>query len=222
MKSKISEVGKAGAAHGRPQQASNSKTIAITRRESKHSREGATSIVDRHTSTPPRRRLAASSHAFDRQTAGGMWLNRYSQHPSPSSSPAPQRRPSHLAPAPLPHRPGIANRSSSLSLYTNGSTDSLPAAARYPPAHSNLRNQLDASPVDNVPHPLDVLRDILAPVQSDSLSSDTPARHAANIDFGELSLQEFADAPSSSDQPSEQPSIEECMLVRPRSSWSPT
>ncbi|KAG9668859.1 putative GARP complex subunit, partial [Aureobasidium melanogenum] len=138
-----------------------------------------------------------------------MWLNRYSQHPSPSSSPAPQRRPSHLAPSPLPHRPGIANRSSSLSLLTNGSTDSLPAAARYPPAHSNLRNQLDASPVDNVSHPLDVLRDILAPVPSDSLPSDTPAHQSVNFDFGELSLQEFADAPPLSDKSSEQPSVEE-------------
>ncbi|KAI4716282.1 Vps52-domain-containing protein [Aureobasidium sp. EXF-10727] len=138
-----------------------------------------------------------------------MWLNRYSQHPSPSSSPAPQRRPSHLAPGPLPHRPAIANRSSSLSLLTNGSTDSLPAAARYPPAHSNLRNQLDASPVDHVSHPLDVLRDILAPVHSEPIFPDAPDLHGADIDFGELSLQEFADAAPSSDQPSEQPSVEE-------------
>ncbi|KAG9878870.1 putative GARP complex subunit, partial [Aureobasidium melanogenum] len=111
--------------------------------------------------------------------------------------------------SPLPHRPGIANRSSSLSLLTNGSTDSLPAAARYPPAHSNLRNQLDASPVDNVSHPLDVLRDILAPVPFDSLPSETPAHQSVNIGFGELSLQEFADAPPLSDKPSEQPSVEE-------------
>ncbi|KAG2166333.1 Vps52-domain-containing protein [Aureobasidium pullulans] len=138
-----------------------------------------------------------------------MWLNRYSQHPSPSSSPAPQRRPSHLAPSPLPHRPGIASRSSSLSILTNGSTDSLPAAARYPPAPSNLRNQLDASPIDNVSHPLDVLRDILGPIQPEPIPSDTSDQRGTNIDFGELSLQEFADAPPSSDQPSEQPSVEE-------------
>jgi hypothetical protein len=201
--------------HGRsclPNSITRDNTSSCTR-----SLVSLTRLLDLSQHRPP-----ASSRAFARHTADGMWLNRYSQHPSPSSSPAPQRRPSHLAPGPLPHRPGIANRSSSLSLLTNGSTDSLSAAARYPPAHSNLRNQLDASPLDNVPHPLDVLRDILAPVQSDSLSSDDPAHHAANIDFGELSLQEFADAAPSSDQPSEQPSVEECMLARPRSSWSPT
>lgn len=223
MKSKISEVGK-GRRGARTRLLARRVAVTIS---TQHldllvlCSSGSCEFVSSRP-TLPRRRLATSFHSFARQTADGMWLNRYSQHPSPSSSPAPQRRPSHLAPSPLPHRPGIANRSSSLSLLTNGSTDSLPAGARYPPAHSNLRNQLDASPVDNVSHPLDVLRDILASVPSDSLLSDAPAHQSANIDFGELSLQDFADAPPLSDQPSEQPSVEECMLARPRSPWSPT
>lgn len=149
-----------------------------------------------------------------------MWLNRYSQHPSPTPSPAPQRRPSHLAPSPLPHRPGISPRTSSLSLLTNGSTDSLPSAAKYPPANSSLRNQLDASPVETVPHPLDVLRDILGPISSGSQSSDDSASHVRDIDFGNLSLQEFVDEPLVVQNISEQPSVEECTLARPSSSWS--
>ena len=156
--------------------------------------------------------ITSLSLSTPQHTAHGMWLNRYSAHPSPSPSPAPQRRPSHLAPGPLPHRPGLTPRSSSLSILTNGSTDSLPPGARIYGPTSNLRNQLDASPLESIPDPLNVLRDILGPSPSDSEQLDRPVNVVQDIDFGELSLQDFADAPHSPshDKLPEQKSVEEC------------
>ncbi|GAB7356807.1 hypothetical protein MBLNU459_g7691t1 [Dothideomycetes sp. NU459] len=129
-----------------------------------------------------------------------MWLNRYSGHPSPSASPGPQRRPSHLAPNPLPHRPGISSRNSSLSLLTNGSSDSLPHAARLPNG-SGLRNQLDAPPTGAVSDPVGVLREILSSSRESKDSSEQlskelerPKELVQDVDFGGLSLQDFAEA----------------------------
>ena len=147
-----------------------------------------------------------------------MWLNRYSGQSSPSTpSPAPQRRPSHLAPNPLPQRPGLTPRASSLSLLINGSTDSLPPEARQSNG-SSLRFQVDSSSSEPVTDPLDALHGILAtsrvPHAVRESVLDEPALD--HVDFGDLSLQEFAadDGQSSlahHDEPSS-PSFEECRL----------
>ncbi|KAL1305366.1 hypothetical protein AAFC00_002260 [Neodothiora populina] len=151
-----------------------------------------------------------------------MWLNRYSGHSSPatSASPLPQRRPSHLGPNSSPNRPGLSPRASTLSLLTNGSSDSLPREARQPNA-SSLRNQLDAPTTDASPDPVDVLRDILGPsfagnAQEDDTRSESQQRQELidQIDFGQLSLQEFVDtqsvtAPAQQDEPEDSQSFQE-------------
>lgn len=158
-----------------------------------------------------------------------MWLNRYSGHSSPSSTPVPQRRPSHLAPNPLPHRPGISSRSSSLSILTNGSTDSLPPAARLPNG-SSLRTQLDASPTEAVSDPVDVLHDILSyPRSSVEHSvrtfekSERPDNLVQDVDFGGLSLQDFAkDGSSGRETQSSTLSFEECRSSKIATSFPPS
>ncbi|KAL1628690.1 Vacuolar protein sorting-associated protein 52 [Neofusicoccum ribis] len=144
-----------------------------------------------------------------------MWLDRFASHsaqhspaPSPSParsySPAPSRRP-YLAP--LPQRPGINPRSSSLSLLSpTSSSSSLPNQAR-PSNGSGLRVQINSSPPADVPDPQKVLEDILGglpkrtlPGQGDNGGAvEKPAEVAADIDFGGLSLQTFAEA--NGDQP---------------------
>ncbi|KAK4632039.1 Vacuolar protein sorting-associated protein 52 B [Fulvia fulva] len=137
-----------------------------------------------------------------------MWLDRFSvqsREPTPSPtptstrsfSPAP-RRSTPLGPSTLQRRPGLQPRSSSLSLASvAGSTDSLPATARVPNG-SNLKNQLSqqTAPADG-PDPLTVLQGIIGPTrkpENDDLALeglDTTAL-AQQIDFGHLSLQDFA------------------------------
>lgn len=150
-----------------------------------------------------------------------MWLNRYGGHAPPSpASPLPQRRPSHLSPSrsPAPQiRPGLTPRASSLSPLINGSTESLPRDARLPNG-SSLRNQLDASSsTDAVADPLDILGDILGP----SPRADDGHHHPLDqshdldhVDFGELSLQQFAhiESPTKSlaHDDTNTPSFEEC------------
>lgn len=145
-----------------------------------------------------------------------MWLNRYSGQSSPSSaSPVPQRRPSHLAPNPLPQRPGLTPRASSLSLLISGSTESLPHEAKQQNG-SSLRRQLDSSPTDPVAEPLDVLYAILGPSQwPPPVNGESFDKSVLdNVDFGELSLHEFADAGHSVSverhDESSSPSFQEC------------
>ncbi|KAK7725678.1 Vacuolar protein sorting-associated protein 52 [Botryosphaeria dothidea] len=133
-----------------------------------------------------------------------MWFASHSaQHspaPSPSParsySPAPSRRP-YLAP--LPQRPGINPRSSSLSLLSpTSSNSSLPNQGRLPNG-SGLRVQINSSPPADVPDPQKVLEDILGgppkrplPDQGDEHAVERPADVATDIDFGGLSLDAFA------------------------------
>lgn len=141
-----------------------------------------------------------------------MWLDRFSGHSTPSGSPprqgrayspAPQRRSSHLALAPLPLRPGYSPRSSSLSLALtpSTSTSSLPAAARI--LNGSALKQTISAPVD-IPDPLAVLQDVIGPLShkvsesEGSLEEERDPEKAfeieADIDFGGLDLQAFAGA----------------------------
>ncbi|KAK5121592.1 hypothetical protein LTR85_004764 [Meristemomyces frigidus] len=144
-----------------------------------------------------------------------MWLERFSGQSSQSTpsgspnrafSPAP-RRTVQLGPSTIPRRPGLAPRTSSLSVASfGGSVESLPATARIPNG-TNLRNELAGSPAADVSDPLDVLQLILGPLAREEsatsngahVKDDKPAQLVDEIDFGSLSLEEFAEAtPASS------------------------
>lgn len=157
--------------------------------------------------TPPCSPASREHHA-PRAHPAVMWLDRFAQHsaqhspaPSPSPgrsySPAPSRRP-YLAP--LPQRPGINPRSSSLSLLSpTSSTSSLPTQVRLPNG-SGLRVQINNSPPADVPDPQKVLEDILGgpPKRTSNGPADgaveKPDEVVADIDFGGLSLHAFAEA----------------------------
>lgn len=136
-----------------------------------------------------------------------LWLNRFSDQPSREPSPAATPNRSY-SPAPRrsiqlggntalpPRRPGIQPRTSSLSVTSlAGSTESLPAAARVPNG-VNLKGQLTASVVTDVPDPLQVLEGIIGPVKPlDHLAhglDDSP--EIGDIDFEGFSLEDFAHA----------------------------
>ena len=131
-----------------------------------------------------------------------MWTERRSSQSTPSHTP-PQSRPYSPAqrrpgagPGPLPPRPNIHPRSSSLSLAStpNASVTNLQAAARVP-AGSSLRNEIRNPTPDNVADPLEVLSSILGkPVKPKSTDGETQRPESeliADIDFGGLSLQDF-------------------------------
>jgi len=129
-----------------------------------------------------------------------MWLERFStqsREPTPSATPNRSFSPAPRRPTAQLRRPGIQPRSSSLSVASlAGSTESLPTTSRVHNG-SNLREQLAGSTADVV-DPLDVLKDILGPLKQveDGAGNDHPHRLdyaaiASDIDFGELSLEEF-------------------------------
>ena len=151
-----------------------------------------------------------------------LWLNRFtdqatSREPTPSatpnriSSPAP-RRSIQLGPSTsLPRRPGIQPRTSSLSVTSlAGSAESLPATARIPNGTS-LKGQLAGSA--DVPDPLDVLASILGPISSNGTADGVEdyVEIADDIDFGDLSLEDFVNAPADS---TITPEIEESAIVQ--------
>jgi hypothetical protein len=135
-----------------------------------------------------------------------MWLDRFSAPsgtPPPQGraySPAPRRPYNPSGPGSLPLRPGLPSRTSSLSLVSPGSsTTSLPIGAR---GHNGADRRRQGVPPLNVPDPLQVLESILGASPRRALlgkgeSSATtqpvkPVELVDNIDFGGLSLQEFA------------------------------
>jgi len=145
-----------------------------------------------------------------------MWLERFSGQSAQSStptagspnrpySPAP-RKSFQLSPNSIPRRPGLPSRTTSLSVASlGGSTDSLPGAARIP-GPSNLRRDLAGSPAVDVQNPVDVLDRILGPLQvkgqgargDSGDKANVPGTPEQDIDFGDLSLDQFANAPAQS------------------------
>ena len=167
-----------------------------------------------------------------------MWgLDRLSAHSTPSGTPPPRRdshspaprRPYPQGPMPLPPRPGINPRSSSLSLVSPASSvTSLPAGARLPNGAGRRRPPGGAPP--NVPDPVQVLEQIMGgpprkPVTSkgDRFGAipSKPDELEVDIEFGELSLQAFvvqaaADTRQSSTVHTySAQSVEECMCLPP-------
>lgn len=132
-----------------------------------------------------------------------MLKDRFSVTSTPSTSPPPHNRTYSPAPrtssrlAAPPQRPGISRQSSILSL-ASGSTASLPSTARFTNESSLKRS---TEPPTNVLDPLKVLRSILGQpkVVKDGEAVDQGEAESLasamdlDIDFGELSLQEFAD-----------------------------
>ncbi|KAF2722951.1 putative GARP complex subunit [Polychaeton citri CBS 116435] len=137
-----------------------------------------------------------------------MWLERFSgttpsRNPDRTDSPAP-RRSIQLGPSTLSRRPGLNPRTSSLSVASlSGSTDSLPATARIPNG-SNLKAELANPPAAGVSDPLDVLSNVLGSVLTDGPDAQygqptgamqvRPTTLLDDIDFGDLSLEEYANA----------------------------
>ena len=140
-----------------------------------------------------------------------MWLERFAGQSGPStgastpgrSSPAP-RRSVQLGPSTLPRRPGLSPRTSSLSVASlYGSTESLPNAAKVPNG-SGLKNELGGSPAVDVPDPVEVLSSILGPLGREEEANgihefkERPAELVEDIDFGGLSLEQFAESTDTS------------------------
>lgn len=116
-----------------------------------------------------------------------------------SYSPAPRRGYPPPGPGPLPLRPGLNPRSSSLTLASAGSsTLSLPGTARAP--NGGPRRQPTGGARSHFADPLQVLESILggppkrAPAMDgdDRAAQERPAELDGDIDFGSLSLHEFA------------------------------
>ncbi|OAL64526.1 Vps52/Sac2 family protein [Trichophyton rubrum] len=113
---------------------------------------------------------------------------------------SPARRQSQLSAANKPGRPSFSPRSSSLSFSPtpNASTTSLPGAARAA-ANGFSRQPSSAMRNQSYPDPVDVLNGIIGQRRSSSTSGDETASPlekpdvlCENIDFGGLSLEEFA------------------------------
>jgi len=147
---------------------------------------------------------------------------------APSATPPPMQR--NYSPVPRrgpylqPSRPGLNPRTSSLaSLASSQSSISLPQNVKALNG-SSLKNQL-VNPSPNAPDPLEVLQNIIgAPprkrrASKHELAHKKPTVVVEDIDFGGLSLQDFAEADQSKPmQPSRVnpysvQSVEECMFM---------
>ena len=138
-----------------------------------------------------------------------MWgLDRISSYSTPtgtppprrdSYSPAPRRGYPPPGPGPLPLRPGLNPRSSSLSLASAAnSTTSLPGTARIP--NGGPRRRGTGGGPHHGPDPVQVLASIMGGLPRKPLAGDAttraipqkPEEVVVDIDFGGLSLQDFA------------------------------
>lgn len=138
-----------------------------------------------------------------------MWLDRFSNNPTPDSPPSQSRasfqqirRPSQQGLA-ASLRPGPSPRASSLQLGKyNNSTTSL-NSPRLLPNGSSLKQELVPPPDDT--NTLAVLEGIVGKALSESAKSEgngpeadseiKPAEVVGDIDFGGLSLRAFAHGP---------------------------
>lgn len=134
-----------------------------------------------------------------------MWLDRFAGNQGGSGTSSPYNRPYSPArrTSQKPSRPTYSPRSSSLSFSPtpNASTTSLPGSQRQ---NNGLTiRQGSPRPTDaNIPDPLDVLNNILGQRESRGISSkeadkdtfpEKPEFLVETIDFGDLSLEEFAE-----------------------------
>ena len=134
------------------------------------------------------------------------WLDRLAPGSSPASrrgSPAPRNKP-----APLPTRPGLDSRTTTLSSLVRSSSysSSLITAGRT----EGVASRHISEPSPGARNPLDVLGEILGkPVdeteeEGDDTENDLDIdKLEDDIDFGGLSLNEYLEAPASK-QPSAQ------------------
>ncbi|KAI4148269.1 MAG: hypothetical protein LQ340_005154 [Diploschistes diacapsis] len=140
-----------------------------------------------------------------------MFLDRFSNHPTPSASPAPSQRsysPAPRRPGPLGSglsRPSLQPRSSSLTSLVsraNSSIGSLPGIARLPNG-SGLKQSTAAPP--DVDDPFEVLEKIVGVSLQRSKEDGNdgastiqkPDELLDDIDFGTLSLQDFVESRAS-------------------------
>lgn len=159
-------------------------------------------------------------------------MQRRSSQSTPNTTP-PHSRPYSPAtrrtgPGPLPPRPPVQPRSSSLSLAStpNVSVTNLSTTPRQTNG-SSLRNELRNPTPDNVPDPLHVLEGIIGtPTRAKDLNGHTegqplkPDQIVVDIDFNGLSLEDFAkrhDGSETNGAPDVDSytvqSIEECTLL---------
>lgn len=132
-----------------------------------------------------------------------MWLDRLSGHSSPSGTPPPNSRSYSPArrPARLPRSQSLRStlhpRSSSTSLLLSpdDSTTSLPGTARSSSNGTASRPAQSRQQPTGVSDPLEVLNSIIgrkAPEKSAETTVEKPAQLVESIDFGGLSLEQFA------------------------------
>ena len=154
--------------------------------------------VSRHRNTQPRN---SSMWGLDRITANSTPSGTPPMR-SDSYSPAPRRPYPASGPGSLPPRPGLTPRSSSLNLLSPGaSTTSLSSTARIPNGARRQPSVRGRAP-PNVADPLRVLESILGgpprrPIKREGDVGTIPAKPdevVQDIDFGGLSLHEFATA----------------------------
>ena len=138
-----------------------------------------------------------------------MWLDRFSNHPTPSHSPspplnrshspAPQRGPSQLGTG-SPLRPGYGPRISSLNSGSRATISTASVNSQRLPNGSALKHEV--TPPADYSDPLQVLERIIGrqlpqsdgPVEheKEQEQAEKPSELVADVDFGGLSLVEFA------------------------------
>ncbi|KAL9081702.1 MAG: hypothetical protein Q9159_007121 [Coniocarpon cinnabarinum] len=125
-----------------------------------------------------------------------MWaLDRFSTHSTPAASPG-RNSPTPRRSLQI-QRPGLAPRTSSLSLYSNTSHSNLPSTARTS-VSSGLKNQIYSAPPEDVEDPLaaferlvgTTLSNIEIPREADGRRLE-PKELTQEIDFCGQSLEEF-------------------------------
>ena len=155
-----------------------------------------------------------------------MWgLDRFSTHSTPAPSP-----PGRNSPAPRRslqvQRPGLAPRTSSLSLLSNVSQSNLPSTARTS-VSSGLKNQIYSAPPEDIENPVTVFERLIPEAlkgievnnnDHSETKKEKPEEFVADIDFRGQSLEDFTHAVDASAAEIPAPlefhttqAVEECM-----------